>query len=471
MGLRYQAARLADVGRTLRGMRAAEAAERLSPEERKRLQDERLGSLVRHAATHAPVYRDLYRGVDMNDPIVLESLPPTAKEHLMERFDDWVTDRRLRLADLERHLDSLEGDELLHRDYRVMATGGTSGRRGVFVYSRAEWVTCLTGFMRSNALIGIAPRIPRLRIASVTATSPMHMTARLGMAVSVGLHRVLRLDARRPAADAIAPLARFRPQVLIGYPSALALIADEQLAGRLQIAPATVATTSEVRTPEMRDRIHSAWGAEPHNVYGVTEGGVVGTDCDRHTGLHLSEDLVVFENLDEGGRPVPDGAVGRRLLVTNLYNRTQPIIRYELSDMATIDSRPCACGRTLRRIVSLEGRSDDILRLPRTGGGEVAVHPITVRSPFAGLAEVRQYQVVHDEHGLHIRVSLRGGTSEEEAAARIRAGIGAKLAEVGAEPPPIGVEVVAEIPRDQRHSGKLKLIESRLPRRPERPAG
>lgn len=178
--------------------------------------------------------------------------------------------------------------------------------------------------------------------------------------------------------------------------------------------------------------------------------------------MHLFEDLFVVENVDEQGRPVPDGEVGHKLLLTNLFNRTQPIIRYELSDMVAVDSGPCPCGRSLRRVVSLEGRSDDILRLPGAAGGRVAIHPITLRSPFTRLAQVRQYRVVHDGDGMRVLVVLHEGVDREDAVSRVRDAVATTLAGAGVSLPPPRVEVVDTLGRDQGHGAKYKLVESRV---------
>jgi phenylacetate-coenzyme A ligase PaaK-like adenylate-forming protein len=117
---------------------------------------------------------------------------------------------------------------------------------------------------------------------------------------------------------------------------------------------------------------------------------------------------------------VPDGEPGARLLVTNLFNRTLPLIRYELDDLVTLSPDPCPCGRPLRVIAALEGRSDDILRLPGASGGTVAVHPHALRSPLARFGEVAQCRVVHDEDGVHVELVLRAQRLAGHARARRR---------------------------------------------------
>ena len=117
--------------------------------------------------------------------------------------------------------------------------------------------------------------------------------------------------------------------------------------------------------------------------------------------------MTIVENVDEDGRPVPDGEPGARLLVTSLFNRTQPLIRLEVADAVTLDPEPCPCGRTLRRIRSIAGRSDDVLELPGTGAATVSVHPLQ----FAVVArdrEVVEFQVVQEGPRLRLLVVARG---------------------------------------------------------------
>lgn len=464
MGAAHGTRRFVDFGRALRlGRKELAGTARLGTNELRSRQRRMLAGMVQHARESSPFYRDLYRGMN-HDSVELSALPTVTKAQLMERFDDWVTDPRLKLVELEGHLDGLKDDGLHLGDYRVVASSGSTGHRALFVYSRHDWLVNLANFARLNEqFVGIHPRLPpRLRVAAVSATSPLHISARTSLTIAVGVNRVLRLDVRRPLSELVAALDAFRPEVLGGYPSTLALLADEQAAGRLDVRPSTVITVSEVRTPEMERAIVDAWGVQPFDWYGITEGGVLAGDCEHHLGMHLFEDLFVVENVDEEGRAVADGEVGHKLLLTNLFNRTQPLIRYELSDMVAIDSAPCPCGRSLRRVVSLEGRSDDILCLPGVTQGRVAIHPITLRSPFTQLREVRQYRVVHDLHRLRVLIVLRAGANSADVVRQVHDALTATLAKAGARPPLLEVEVVDTLARDQGHGAKYKLIESRV---------
>jgi phenylacetate-coenzyme A ligase PaaK-like adenylate-forming protein len=453
---RYHARRLGDFARGLRLGRELTGHEGWSREHFEVAQAGWLREMIAFAGARSPFYRESFGGRAL-DPA---ALPTLDKDTLMARWDDVVTVPELRLADVEAHLDGLERDDYLGGRFRAMATGGTTGRRGVFVFDRREWSACLAGFLRWSDWSGTRPRLPRLRVASVSATSPLHMTARFGMSIDIGLHRLLRLDARAPVDELCAAIERFRPDALIGYPSVLALLALEQLEGRLHVAPQTVSTTSEVRTPEMTERIRAAWGAEPFDVYGITEAGIFAVDCEHHAGKHLFEDLAFVEVVDEAGRPVPDGEPGARLLVTNLFNRTLPLIRYELDDLVTLAPDPCPCGRPLRLIAALEGRSDDVLHLPGAAGGTVTVHPHALRSPLARFAEIAQCRVVHDEDGVHAELVLRAGAAPD-APERVAEALGDALRELGADGP-VDARSVDRLERAAGPAGKLKLVESRV---------
>lgn len=454
--------RLTDFARAVRmGRRELAASGSLTEGELRARQQRLFGELYDHVVAHSPFYRELYAGID-GMPADTSGLPSVTKAQLMERFDDWVTDPKLKLADLEAHLEGLAGDELYLGQYRVMASSGTTGRRGVFVFSRADWLVNLANFARiTEQLLEVHPRLPRVRAASVAATDPLHISARTSVAAGVGVNRVLRLDARQPLAELVDELNAFQPQVLFGYPSILALLAEEQQTGRLRVQPAKVTTVSEVRTPDMEQKITEAWGVSPFNWYGISEGGVLAADCAHHQGMHIFEDLFILENVDAEGRPVPDGVVGAKVLLTNLFNRTQPVIRYEISDMVALDSEPCPCGRSLRRTVLIEGRTSEILRLPGAEGGIVAVHPFAIESAFTGMTDVRQYKVVHEGDVLRILVIPRPQVDAKGIVDRIRQAVNGALVAAGARPTAIHVDLVAALARDQGHGAKFKLIESR----------
>ena len=209
----------------------------------------------------------------------------------------------------------------------------------------------------------------------------------------------------------------------------------------------------------MRRRIGEAWGLDPLDFYGTTEAAVPAAGRPGQAGMDVLEDLVVLEVVDDHDRPVPPGVPGHKVLLTNLVNRVQPLLRYELTDSVTLAGGPNPLGLPYARIAAVDGRSDDVITLPAAGGGEVEVHPFRLWAPFSELLEVRQYQVVHDPAGLHVAVVLREH-APADTPARIRAALARELRDAGAVPPPIQVTPVPEIERDPGHGAKFKLIQT-----------
>jgi phenylacetate-coenzyme A ligase PaaK-like adenylate-forming protein len=433
----------------MRAMKAARERERW-PEARMRShQEAALAALVRHAVDRSPFHRerlDRHAG----ERVDLRALPVLDKTTLMANLQDALCEPTLRGLPLRDHL--LDPAPLLG-EYRVMASSGSTGTPSLYVYSRADWSGVLAAFFRASEFIGIRPSVPRLRIAAINAPSMSSMTQRVAHTIDVGLHRVLRLSVADPLPRLVDALNRFRPAVLSAYPSIAALLADEQLAGRLRIAPRLLSTSSELRTPEVTARLERAFGVRPFDLYGTTE-GLWGVDCEHHAGIHLFEDWCIVENVDADGQPVPDGHPGARVLVTNLFNRTLPLIRFEVSDLFVLERGVCACGRTLPRLQAVQGRVDDVLQMAGRDGRPVPVHP-TQFSSIVSTRGVREFQIVQRGARTLVRLALA-----EDAAAgtadRIARTLIERLAALGVAAPDVAVELVPAIERTP--AGKVRLI-------------
>lgn len=456
----YQLRRVLDVAGSLRLARQGAAADRCPRERLRALQRDRLRLLVRHAVAHAPWHRErLATALQGGDDVELASLPQMDKQSLMAHFDDAVCDPRLTIAVLDAHTAHLHRDELLFGEYRVATTGGTSGVKAYFCFSRSAWRASMASFPRCAVALGFSPRLPRFKIAQVTASGPLHLTHRLATTVDLGLYRTLRLDVVAAIDSLATALHSFQPDCLTGYPSILALLADEQIEGRLGIHPRRCVVTAEQCTSDMRRRIEQAWGHEPFDAYATTEtGGPLAFECSAHQGMHLFEDRVIVEVIDADGRPVPDGTPGQSVLLTTLDNLVQPIIRYKLDDLLTVNAGPCPCGRTTRRIVALEGRAGDIIRLRAADGTPIPVHPNHFEEPIEEQPWVRQYQVVHRPGDLEILIVAREGGVD--GAPALEAQLERRLRDLGVAPPPIRIRLTDAIPRAQGVGAKHKLVRS-----------
>ena len=182
--------------------------------------------------------------------------------------------------------------------------------------------------------------------------------------------------------------------------------------------------------------------------------------------MHVFEDLVHVEVVDDDGRAVPDGSPGSRILVTNLLNRTQPLIRFELTDLVTVSPEPCPCGRPFKVLADASTAGPTTCsRSPRAAAGPSASTRSSCAARWRRSTDVRQYKIVHDDDGLHVEAVLaprrrRPRRCEEvarAAARRARRGRRGRDARVD----------VAAVGAIERHagSGKAKVIESRVGKR------
>jgi putative adenylate-forming enzyme len=411
-----------------------------------------LHTLRTHAYTHSRFYRKFHSGSETKP---LHELPVLKKSELMSNFDDLVTDRDVHLADVHAHLEQLQGDGLFRGKYRVTRTAGSTGKPGVFLSDPIEWANIIASYSRAQEWAGIFAGITqRTRLAVVSSLVPSHQSARVGASVNSPFIPVRRFDSTQPLRTIIDGLNAWQPHNLIAYASMARILAEEQSAGRLHISPHAVMSASEVLTDESREKIQRAWSCQSFNVYAATETAGIASECALHR-LHLFEDLVITEVVDDNNRRVPVGEFGAKLLVTVLFSRTQPLIRYEMSDRVMRSSDSCDCGLGFALLRAIEGRSEDILELPARSGGSVRIHPNVFHTILEPLP-VQAWQILDEPDA--IRVLLARPESPIDTL-RLSSEIERTLEQQGALPRPIRIELVEEVTKTAL--GKAPLVRAR----------
>ena len=412
-------------------------------------QTERLRILLAAAIKRSPFHA---RRLGRIDPARFEladlaRLPVMTKAQMMASFDEVVTDRRLTLGRVDDHLRAA-GPELalLLGDYVCLATGGSSGQRGMVVQTIAEYADHAAAILR-YPIAGMlaAGQSPDGAVLALNAAgAPVHSTRFLAAALGGGPVRMVPVPVSLPLAEAVGQLNALQPAVLVGYPARLAQLAAEQRAGRLHIAPRSVGTTSEMLTDANRAAITAAFGVPVVNSFACTE-GLTGASEPGGTVISFATDLCLAELTDAASRPAPAGTPSAEVLITNLHNLTQPLIRYQLADSFTAvpGTRP---GGYLRATV--EGRDDGMLRF-----GDVGIHPHAIRTVLASAAAVTEYQVRQTPRGIDVAVVARDGLDH----ARLTAGLASSLRHGGLPGPQVTVRVVAAIAR-HRDTGKARCF-------------
>jgi putative adenylate-forming enzyme len=375
-------------------------------------QARRLRRALERARRAFPFYRDvLSRDVLSDDHGAAEpaAFPVLDKATWLANFAG-LNDRGLELEDCLRVAREAEA----RRDFTARMGGvaiglstGTSGRQGVFLTSpaeRARWAgTVLAKALPAGLLAGA-------RVALVLrAGGPLYE--------AVGGRRVRFrfFDLARPLDILAGELAAFAPTVLVAPPQALVHLAASLRAGRLAIRPATIYSVAEVLEPRDRAAIEGAFGVALHEIYQATE-GFLGITC-RLGRLHLNEDLVFCEREWLGST---DGGERRFVpIVTDLFRTTQAIVRYRLGDVLVEAAEPCPCGSPMTAIERIEGRTDDLLRLPAIASGDwKVVFPDFVRGAVLAVPGVEDFRLVQESPD-RIVLAVRPPEPHDRAAAAL----------------------------------------------------
>jgi putative adenylate-forming enzyme len=404
-----------------------------------------------YAYQRSPFYQEFHKGL-FDRP--LRELPVLTKSLMMQRFDDLVTDRTLRLEAVRQHAASNAAGERFMDRYWISATSGSSGQPGFFLFDDSEWGTVLASFARGHEWSGITVNLlHRMKMATVASISPWHMSSQVGATVKSWWMPSLRLAASEPLPEIVRRLNEWQPEMLVAYVSMGRILAEEQLSGHLKIHPHVVYTSSEVLTERTQRLIEQAWGVSPYNQYASTEAAEIASECTAGRRLHLYEDLVITEVVDEEYQPVPPGQYGAKLLITTLFSRTQPLIRYELNDSIRLSAESCPCGLPFRVVDGIQGRVEDTLLLPGENGVRIRVPPL-VFNRVMDVLPISGWQVIQQpDDGLTVLIqNAKNGLTD---AALIEV-LERELKSEGVRIPRIQVQQVATIPKAP--SGKTPQI-------------
>jgi phenylacetate-coenzyme A ligase PaaK-like adenylate-forming protein len=436
-----------------------------------RYQNRKLRKLLRYAVSKSDFYRDLYKNIDIGT-CQLKDLPVTTKEMLDDAFDRVVTDKRLKRQIIERKLQG-EGDILgfyLGR-YKLYKTSGSEGKPAIFAYDKpATFYGLACNVIRSTLkwktlgfyfklLLRILVRKPYC-IATIVTIGRYNATVSNVSALPGWVLKNLVLPVTMPVNEMVEQLNTAQPIVLVGYSAIMEILAYEQLEGRLCIHPKEIKCGGEPLSGKGRQMINKAFGGCLMEVYSTTESLALASECYAHDGMHIHEDAVILEVVDEHGMPVPEGVLGSKVLLTNLLNRVEPIIRYEISDMLScIREDSCPCGLRFRKIPRVQGRSMDILWIQRKNKTLEPLHPFCFYDFLEDIPKLKRYQVVQTSPKSLLIYLIPIGAEHTES---LRVIVDKELQAMLRQKHLLGevsytLEIVQDIPREQK-SLKFKPI-------------
>lgn len=391
-----------------------------------RFQEGRARAIVRYAHRHAPYYRQLWDGHDIRE---WRTLPVVDKQAMMLHFNTFNTrgvrrDRALEVA--------LRAER--ERDFRPTIAGltvglssGTSGHRGLFLVSPAEqaaWAGTI-----------LARTLHHVRRQGYRVAFFLRSNSNLYEQVGSRLVHFRYFDLMLPLEQAVAALNQFQPDLVVGPPSLLGLLAHAREGGTLQVAVERLISVAEVLEPQDRRRLETVFAAPVHQIYQCTE-GLLAVSC-KDGALHIQEDLVALQF-----EPLAGSEDRVTPLVTDLWRTTQPIIRYRLKDVLVLDPAPCTCGSSFRTIRAVEGRCDDLVFFTGQDGSPRPFFSDTIRRMILLASDqIVDYQAVQEGHGqLRIHLEVPPASSFADIALAVRMSIMTTLAQYACRPASLQIE-------------------------------
>ena len=352
---------------------ALRSHEKLSPEAMEKLQQKKLRKMLRYACQNSDYYRKRFAqsGITLEniDSTPLERFPSMTKAALIANFDEIVTVpvRQDTLRQFDEQ--STTNEKTLNGNYHIVHSSGSTGKPAYFLYDDATWNQMLLGIIRGALWgLGTAQIIKLLlggpRILYIAATD-----GRYGGAMAVGdgingLHaKQLFLDIKTPLNEWMKKVQEFRPNIIIGYPSAIKILAELEENSKMERSVLRVISCGEPLSENLRRYLEQSFQTTVINFYGASESLALGVESGVEGGMVLFDDLNCLE--------MKDG----ELYLTCLYNFAQPLIRYRISD--TLEQLNQHYGAfSLAKI--LLGRQEDVLWFSDENGRKGFLHPLTV---------------------------------------------------------------------------------------------
>lgn len=400
---------------------------------------QRLRSFLTRVGSTVPYYRELFATLGF-DPRSLSSVADLRHLPLTDKATMRAAGERLRA----------EGA----RDISRYNTGGSSGEPLIFYIGKDRKSHDVGAKWRVTRWWDVDIGDPEIVIWG----SPIELGAQDRM--RMWRDRFLRTELLPAFEMSEANLDRFvttirrkRPTMLFGYPSSLLLIAcHARMRGvamdNLGIRVAFV--TSECLYDEQRATIGEVFGCKVANGYGARDAGFLAHECPSGN-MHLQAEDVIVEIVDTEGRVLPPGQAGE-IVVTHTATHEFPFVRYRTGDIAVLDDKACACGRTLPLLKEIQGRSTDFI----VAADGTVMHGLALIYTVRDVPGVERFKIVQHslEHTEVLLVTSAAYTPDGEA--RILKDYKARLGDSVR----VTLTRVDEIPKEK--SGKFRYVVSHV---------
>lgn len=370
----------------------------------KKYQSKKVKGVIKYATTHSKYFRKYYAGFDLN---VFSSLPTVNKKIMMDNLTDYNT---VGLTKEEILNFCLEVEKTRNFSKRLKGlnigmSSGTSGNKGVEIVTLAE-----EKYMKAALFARFDfTKNEKINLAFILRVSaPAFSLDKFG-------HKLTYISQLNSIDEIKKQLQKIQPNIISAPPSMLKIIAKEVENKRLSIIPKKLISYAEILYPDVKNYLVKVFKCPVHQIYKCTEGPIA-ISC-KYDHLHINEDLVLVETLNNDGTITPPGQPCQKLIVTDLHKKSQPIIRYELNDIITISRDKCQCGSSFRVIENIQGRADDLFwaKNVKTDEWQYIFPDYISRAIITASEDIDEYQAIQNSpDDVLVRIQLRNGVNQNQ---------------------------------------------------------
>lgn len=375
---------------------------RKSKRQVEKLQQKKMRGMIRYAFENSQYYHKIYSEAGVTEDNIesfpIEKLPPVNKKILIENYEEIVCRENLNQDDFAKFAASSEDmKEMYRKNYHLVHSSGSTGKPRFYVYDDAAWNQMLVGIIR-GALWGMSAfeviklLLCRPRMLYIAATDGRYGGV---MAVGDGIDglkaKQLQLDINASVKEWCSSIQEFQPNIVIGYPSAIKILAGLIEQGKIHVKFSRIITCGEPLSQGMRMYLESVFGMKIVNFYGASESLALGVETSMAEGMVLFDDLNYIEVIDG------------QMYITSLYNKAQPLIRYQLSDKLSLKEDAGVGNCHFTKAFSILGRDEDMMWFEDRNGNREFLHPLAIEGIcIEGIIDYQFRQTAKDAFELSV---------------------------------------------------------------------
>jgi len=399
-----------------------------------KIQEKKLREIVKHAYENVEFYHKKFDSLGLKPDDVqtvkdLKKLPTVTKQEIQDSYPAETVAKGFTVEKLKKYTTSGSTGMPL-----TVAFDGEAEDFRAAVFGR-PFFECGLGLRDKMMVVGDVRHFPN----STTWYQKMGFLKRAYLSATV------------PVENNIPLITRYDPDAIFAYSSYILLLAHAvKKLGVREVMPDLVFGTAEIMTKETRNIVKSVFSTEILDLYGCVETERLAWECREHVGYHMDIDSTVIEFVKDGEEVAP-GESGQ-IVLTCLYNKAMPLIRYAVGDVGTPTEEKCPCGRGLPLMKNIVGRTDDLV----LGFDGRIIVPQNFANIMRNIPGIAQFRVIQENENLIIVQLVKGKNFSEVTIQRVIRDVKEVVgSDVTVEP-----TIVDEIEKD--HSGKIRAVVSKV---------